>query len=50
MQTKIQKWVNSQGIRIPKNLLLSAHLNVGGEVEFQLIFLMRRNFYAYNKA
>lgn len=33
MVTKIQKWGNSQGLRINKELLQSAHLSVGDEVE-----------------
>ncbi len=36
MLTKIQKWGNSQGLRINKDLLGSANLNVGDEVEIQV--------------
>lgn len=32
MLSKIQKWGNSQGIRIPKALLTDAQINVGDEV------------------
>jgi len=33
MQAKIQKWGNSQGLRLTKDLLQSARLEVGDEVE-----------------
>lgn len=33
MLTKLQKWGNSQGLRLPKDLLSSLHLAVGDEVE-----------------
>ncbi|NJD03872.1 MAG: AbrB/MazE/SpoVT family DNA-binding domain-containing protein [Ruminiclostridium sp.] len=33
MQAKLQKWGNSQGIRIPKQLLLIASFKEGDEVE-----------------
>ncbi|MBU0735956.1 MAG: transcriptional regulator/antitoxin, MazE [Proteobacteria bacterium] len=33
MQTKIQKWGNSQGLRLAKNLLEDACLGVGDEVD-----------------
>ena len=33
MPAKIQKWGNSQGLRISKNLLSDAHLDVGDEVD-----------------
>lgn len=33
MVTKIQKWGNSQGLRISRQLLESAHLAVGDEVD-----------------
>jgi len=36
MVTKIQKWGNSQGLRISKQLLESAHLTVGDEVDVDL--------------
>jgi antitoxin MazE len=32
MLAKIQKWGNSQGIRIPKSLLADVHMDVGDEV------------------
>jgi antitoxin MazE len=33
MLAKIQRWGNSQGLRISKNLLLDAQLDVGDEVD-----------------
>ena len=33
MSTKIQKWGNSQGLRLAKNVLEDAHLGVGDEVD-----------------
>ena len=33
MLAKIQKWGNSQGLRLAKNLLEDAQLNVGDEVD-----------------
>jgi antitoxin MazE len=33
MLTKIQKWGNSQGLRLPKNLLADADLVPGDEVD-----------------
>ncbi len=33
MLSKIQKWGNSQGIRIPKSILSSADFNEGEDVE-----------------
>ena len=33
MVTKIQKWGNSQGLRISRQLMESAHLAVGDEVD-----------------
>jgi len=33
MLTKIQKWGNSQGIRIPKNLLKNTQIQIGEEVD-----------------
>ena len=33
MLAKIQKWGNSQGLRLTKNLLEDAHLDVGDEVD-----------------
>jgi antitoxin MazE len=32
MLTKIQKWGNSQGFRIPKELLNDAHISIGDSV------------------
>lgn len=34
MSGKVQKWGNSQGLRLPKQLLSLAELAVGDEVEF----------------
>jgi antitoxin MazE len=36
MLTKIQKWGNSQGIRLPKNLLIDAQLGVGDDVDIRV--------------
>jgi antitoxin MazE len=36
MLAKIQKWGNSQGLRISKNLLSDAQLNVGDEVDISV--------------
>ncbi len=36
MLTKIQKWGNSQGIRLAKNLLADAQLEVGDEVDINV--------------
>ena len=36
MVTKIQKWGNSQGLRISRQLLESAHLAVGDEVDVEV--------------
>lgn len=33
MPTKIQKWGNSQGLRIPREVLEEAHITVGDEVD-----------------
>lgn len=33
---KIQKWGNSQGLRISKNLLADARLNIGDEVDISV--------------
>lgn len=33
MTTKIQRWGNSQGLRLSKSLLLQANINVGDEVD-----------------
>ena len=32
MNTKIQKWGNSQGLRFPKHVLQEAHIKVGDEL------------------
>jgi antitoxin MazE len=36
MITKVQKWGNSQGVRIPKNLLNNTHIQIGEEVELAI--------------
>lgn len=36
MLAKIQKWGNSQGLRITKNLLADAQLEVGDEVDISI--------------
>ncbi|MBU4274061.1 MAG: AbrB/MazE/SpoVT family DNA-binding domain-containing protein [Planctomycetes bacterium] len=36
MLAKIQKWGNSQGLRISKNLLSDAQLDVGDEVDISV--------------
>ncbi|MBC2717899.1 MAG: AbrB/MazE/SpoVT family DNA-binding domain-containing protein [Desulfobacteraceae bacterium] len=36
MLTKIQKWGNSQGLRLAKNLLADAQLDVGDEVDISV--------------
>jgi antitoxin MazE len=36
MHTKIQKWGNSQGLRLPKSLLTDAQLRVGDEVDISV--------------
>jgi antitoxin MazE len=36
MLGKIQKWGNSQGLRLTKNLLTDAQLGVGDEVEIRV--------------
>lgn len=33
MVSKVQKWGNSQGLRLPKHVLESADISVGDEVE-----------------
>ena len=33
MHTRLQKWGNSQGLRIPKTILEKSHVNVGDELE-----------------
>lgn len=32
MQTKIQKWGNSQGLRFPKHILQEAQISIGDEL------------------
>ena len=36
MLAKIQKWGNSQGLRIAKNLLVDAQLGIGDEVDISV--------------
>jgi antitoxin MazE len=36
MHTRIQKWGNSQGLRIAKNLLADVELGVGDEVDISV--------------
>jgi antitoxin MazE len=36
MLSKIQKWGNSHGLRLPKNLLIDAQLGVGDEVDIRV--------------
>jgi len=36
MLVKIQKWGNSQGLRLAKNLLVDAHIGVGDEVDISV--------------
>ena len=36
MITKVQKWGNSQGIRIPKNLLKNTNIHIGEEVNIAI--------------
>ena len=51
---KVQKWGNSQGIRIPKNLLAEASISEGDEVEISvkgnkiIIFHPKRNIKKYS--
>ena len=33
MVTKVQKWGNSQGLRLPKHVLEDAHISVGDDVD-----------------
>jgi antitoxin MazE len=37
MPTKIQRWGNSQGLRIPKEVLAEARIDVGDEVEVRAV-------------
>ncbi len=36
MPTKIQKWGNSQGVRLPARVLQEAHLKLGDEVDISV--------------
>lgn len=36
MVTKIQKWGNSQGLRFPKEILQTAHISIGDEVDISV--------------
>ena len=36
MLTKIQKWGNSQGLRVPKEILRNAHISIGDEVDISI--------------
>ena len=36
MHAKIQKWGNSQGLRLAKNLLADAQLGIGDEVDISI--------------
>ena len=36
MLAKIQKWGNSQGLRLAKNLLVDAQLRIGDEVDIRV--------------
>ncbi len=36
MLSKIQKWGNSQGIRIPKKLLKNTHFRIGEDVDIRV--------------
>jgi antitoxin MazE len=36
MLAKIQKWGNSQGLRLAKSLLADAHLGIGDEVDIRV--------------
>ena len=36
MLSKIQKWGNSQGLRLAKNLLADVQLNIGDEVDISV--------------
>ena len=37
MPTKIQRWGNSQGLRIPKEVLAEARIEVGDEVDVRAV-------------
>jgi antitoxin MazE len=37
MPTKIQRWGNSQGVRLPKDVLVDARLDVGDAVEVRAV-------------
>ena len=36
MLSKVQRWGNSQGIRIPKNILENSHIKIGEEVDISV--------------
>ncbi len=36
METTIQKWGNSQGLRIPRQFLTAAHLGIGDQVSLAI--------------
>jgi len=36
MLSKVQKWGNSQGIRIPKKILENSHIKIGEEVDITI--------------
>ena len=36
MVTKIQKWGNSQGLRVPKGILHRAHISIGDAVDVNI--------------
>ena len=37
MHARLQKWGNSQGLRIPKTILEKSHVNVGDELEISAV-------------
>lgn len=37
MITKIQKWGNSQGIRIPREVLQQTRISIGEEIDLQVL-------------
>ena len=44
MITKVQKWGNSQGVRLSKELLSGAHINVGDALDLrELVKRMPKN-------
>lgn len=36
MTAKISKWGNSQGLRVPKDVMEQLHLNIGDDVELKI--------------